>query len=178
MFKNFLGNPIEQKNIQKIMQPSYIKNDGTKVYEKDEPYGHVVYEISPDKFYISRVYNNKEQLIFEYARHKNLETGRQYDEFDRVAYRLDIVYDENNKEAMRSEDSYTYHDNGNKKSETVKELPGNLSKVSNFDENGKLTEMYELRGSVKTWFDEQGKPIKREIDRGSGGIITEDLRKG
>lgn len=30
-------------------------------------------------------------------------------------------------------------------------------------------------GSCKTWFDINDKPIKRQIDRGSGGIITEDL---
>ena len=35
--------------------------------------------------------------------------------------------------------------------------------------------MYEQRGSVKIWYDDKGKPVKREIDRGSGGIITEDL---
>ena len=50
-------------------------------------------------------------------------------------------------------------------------------KMYKFDENGTLAEMYEQRGSVKTWFDKDGKPIKREIDRGSGGIITEDLTK-
>ena len=42
--------------------------------------------------------------------------------------------------------------------------------------NPKEIEKIEERGTVKTWFDENDKPIKREIDRGSGGIITQDLR--
>ena len=44
-----------------------------------------------------------------------------------------------------------------------------------FDETGKRTEKIVERGTVKTYYDENDKPIKREIDRGSGGIITENL---
>ena len=45
-----------------------------------------------------------------------------------------------------------------------------------YEESGKRIEKIVERGAVKTWYDENDKPIKREIDRGSGGIITEDLR--
>lgn len=176
MFKNFFVNPMEQQNNAKQMLPSYVKEDGTKVYEKDDASGHIVCEVSPDKVYISRTYNHSGQLISEYARDRNLEIGRQYDEFDRIAYQIDIVYDENNVQAIKKEYSFTYYDSGIKKSESVTKYPEDITNVSMFDENGKVTESYEQRGSVKTWFDENGKPVKREIDRGSGGIITEDLR--
>ena len=175
MFKNFFANPMEQKNIQKQMLPSYVKEDGTKVYEKDDPVGRIVCEVSPDKVYISRTYNHKGQLISEYARDRNLEIGRQYDEFDRISCQVDIVYDENNVQAIKKEYTFSYYDSGVKKSESVTEYPADITNVSMFDEQGNLIEKYEQRGSVKTWFDNQGKPIKREIDRGSGGIITEDL---
>ena len=176
MFKNFFVNPLEQQNNQNQLLPSYVKEDGTKVYEKDDPVGRIVYEVSPDKVYISRTYNHSGQLIAEYARNKNLEIGRQYDEFDRIAFQIDIVYDEHNVQAMKKEYSYTYYDNGQKKTESVTKFPEDVTNVSMFDEQGKLTASYEQRGTVKTWFDENGKPVKREIDRGSGGIITEDLR--
>ena len=176
MFKNFFVNPLEQQNTEKPLLPSYVKEDGTKVYEKDDPVGHIVYEISPDKVYISRIYNHSGQLISEYARDRNLEIGRQYDEYDRIAFQVNIVYDENNVQAMRKEYTYTYYDSGVKKSESVTKFPEDITNVSMFDEDGKLTASYEQRGSVKIWFDENGKPVKREIDRGSGGIITEDLQ--
>lgn len=177
MFENFFANPLNSNKKTPQMLPSYIKEDGTKVYEKDDQVGHIVYEISPDNVYISRIYNHKGQLTNEYARHKNLEIGRQYDEADRIVNQIDIVYDENNVQAMKKEYEYSYYDNGVKKTESVKEYPADIMKMYKFDENGTLTEMYEQRGSVKTWFDKDGKPIKREIDRGSGGIITEDLTK-
>ncbi len=175
MFKNFFVNPFEHKEISNVMTPSYVKEDGTKVYEKKESYGHVVYEVSPNKVYIARTYSQAGHIMSEYARDKNLEIGRQYDESERISAQIDIVYDENNKQAMRKEYSYTYYDNGSKKSEKVTEFPEDITKVSLFDEKGNVTEMYEQRGSVKIWYDDKGKPVKREIDRGSGGIITEDL---
>ena len=42
MFKNFFVNPMEQQNNAKQMLPSYVKEDGTKVYEKDDASGHIV----------------------------------------------------------------------------------------------------------------------------------------
>ena len=176
MFKNFFKNPIEQDKKNNRMVPSYIKPDGTKVYEQENEYGTVVYEVCPNHTYISRTYTKSGQLVCEYARKNNLELARNYDEADRIVAQIDVVYDEHNVEAMRTESTFTYYDNGVKASETIKEQPSGLTKVSNFDETGKPVERYEIRGTVKTWFDENNKPIKREIDRGSGGIITEDLR--
>ena len=62
------------------------------------------------------------------------------------------------------------------KSETFKTFPEEVFVITNFDESGEKIEKIEKRGSVTTWFDKNDKPIKREIDRGSGGIITEDLQ--
>ncbi len=176
MFKNFFVNPLEQENKKNLNAPSYIKEDGTKVYEKDMPFGSFVYEICPDKAFLSRRYDKKGNLLSDYARSKNFEIGRIYDEMQRLVYKFDAVYDENNKLGLKNEYSYLYYDNGAKKTETLKVFPAEIVTVTNFDENGKFKEKYEERGSVKTWFDESGKPIKRQIDRGSGGIIEQDLR--
>ena len=54
-------------------------------------------------------------------------------------------------------------------------MPGDIKTEIFFDTTGKKTKKIETRGAIKTLFDENDKPIKRQIDRGSGGIIEEDL---
>ena len=176
MFKKFFENPLKQKSKTLGLQPSYIKDDGTKVYEKDESYGHVVNEVCPDGAFLSNIFSEKGRIISSYARQKNLEIGSFYDEFGKEVYKFESVYDEHKKLAIKKEYNYEYYDNGKMKSETFKTFPEEVFVITNFDESGEKIEKIEKRGSVTTWFDKNDKPIKREIDRGSGGIITEDLQ--
>jgi len=156
--------------------PKYIKPDGTKVIEKDSPLGgKSIYEIAPDGVVICRTYNKSDKLILDYIRRLNLEIGHMYDEFQKVIYEFNAVYDENNKLALNKEIGYEYYDNGVKSKETIITTPGNVKTELHYDEQGQYVEKLEYRGSVTTWYDKNDKPYKREIDRGSGGIIKEDL---
>ncbi len=156
--------------------PKYVKSDGTKVIEKDSPLGgKAVYEIAPDGVVICRTYDKSNKLILDYIRKLNFEIGHVYDEFQNVIYEFNAVYDENNKLARNKEVGYEYHDNGKKLKETIILTPGNIKTELLYDKQGNYSGKIEYRGSVTTWFNKDDKPYKREIDRGSGGIITENL---
>lgn len=157
------------------MAPKYIKPDGTKVIEQYDEFGKTVYEISPKGLLISRRYIGEDILIMDYARRANLEIGHKYDEDGRVIYEFNFLYDEHNVLARKNEIEFKYHDNGKKSQETIINTPGNIKIVIKYDETGTRLEKVEHRGSVKTYYDKNDKPFKREIDRGSGGIITEEL---
>lgn len=178
LIMNFFVNPLDKdknnKNIDALV-PTYIKPDGTKVIERQEELGHSVYEISPDGTVIMRGYNNHDIMICDYVRSRNLEIGHQYDNTGKMFYEYNNLYDEHNELAKKIERNYTYHDNGKKSSETTNLSPSNIKTIIKYDINENRIEKTEQRGAVKTWFDTNDKPIKREIDRGSGGIITEDL---
>lgn len=177
MYKSFFINPFEKKPNQDPMAPTYIKPDGTQVIEKEDEFGKTVYEKCPDGALISRSYNKKGKLLLDFARNLNFEIGHQYDEFGNTIYKYDSVYDENNVLAMKNEYDIEYYDNGKKKLEVITSFPENTTTYIQYDENEKRIEKIVERGTVKTYYDEKDVPIKREIDRGSGGIITEDLRK-
>ncbi|CDE62198.1 unknown [Fusobacterium sp. CAG:439] len=176
MVKNFFVNPFEKKENNDPMAPSYIKPDGTKVIEKQEGLGLNVYEKCPDGALIFRSYDKQNRLVLDFARDRNFEIGNQYDDAGNVIYKYESVYDENNKLAIKKEYDIEYYDNNTKKSEIITVFPNEFTTYIHYDESGKRVEKIEERGTVKTFFDENDKPIKREIDRGSGGIITEDLR--
>lgn len=176
-FKNFFNpfNFLKKDEKKDQMIPKYIKPDGTKVIEQQSPLGLTVYEISPDCTVISRTYDKSDKLILDYIRRRNLEIGHQYDEFGKVIYEFDNLYDETNTLAKKTEFYFEYYDEGGKSKETTVVTPGDIKTEIMYNKEGKQTEKIEYKGSVKTWFDENNKPIKREIDRGSGGIIQEDL---
>ena len=176
MYKSFFVNPFEKKPDKDPMAPSYIKPDGTQVIEKEEVTGKTVYEKCPDGALIFRSYNKQGKLWLDFARNLNFEIGHRYDEDGNMVYKYDSVYDENNVLAMKNEYDIEYYDNGKKKLEVVTSFPNNTTTYIQYDVNEKRSEKIVERGTVKTYYDENDKPIKREIDRGSGGIITEDLR--
>ncbi len=177
LIMNFFVNPLDKDNNKnnEALIPTYVKPDGTKVFEKKEKLGHSVYEVSTDGTVIMRGYNSGNVMICDYVRSKNLEIGHQYDNTGKMFYEYNNLYDENNNLAKKYEKNYTYHDNGKKSSETTNVIPGDVKTVIKYDINEERIEKTEQRGAVKTWFDINDKPIKREINRGSGGIITEDL---
>lgn len=157
------------------MAPKYIKPDGTQVIEQDTEYGKVVYEKCPDCTLISRSYDKSDNKILDYIRKRNLEIGHKYDEYGVMIYEFNALYDEHNKLAKKTEIEYEYHSNGVKSREISVVTPGEIKTETKYDENGLFVEKIEHRGSVKTFYDKNNKPFKREIDRGSGGIITEEF---
>lgn len=179
MKKNFFVNPLaQQQQQQDPMRPTYIKPDGTKVIEKKEIYGKIVYEVCPDGALLFRSYNTMDVMTLDYARDRNYEIGHRYDEYGNMIYKFDAAYDEHNKLAIKNEYDYDYYDDGTKKTEIITKFPSGITTYMSYDEKGNRTEKIEERGAVKTWFDINDKPFKREIDRGSGGIITQDLTQG
>lgn len=159
-----------QKNV-----PKYVKPDGTKVYEEQTPLGRTVYEVSPDCTVICMTYDKSDKLILDWIRRRNLEIGRTYDEYGKIVYEFNSLYEKDNTLAKKTEISYEYYDEGQKSKEIIIIMPSEIKTEINYDKEGKVTEKIEIRGSVKTYFNAEGKPFKREIDRGSGGIITENL---
>ena len=164
------------KNIQQSnVTPKYIKPDGTKVFEEDTPAGKIVYEAMPNGTLMSMTYDKNGVLIMDYARRVNYEIGHIYDELGKKVYEFNNYYDENNTFVRKNEIGYDYYDEGEMSRETIISTPGDVRIEISYDREGNQTEKVEIKGSVKTWFDVNGKPIKRQIDRGSGGIITENL---
>lgn len=176
-FKNFLQSfGFAPKKVEPDpMAPSYIKEDGTKVVEQVSENGKVVYEISPNGLLISRSYTKDDKLYFDYARKANYEIGHSYDQDGRVICEVNSLYNEHNKLVKKTEIEFKYHDNGAKSQEISTVTPGNSKVEIHYDEKGELLEKIVHQGTVKTWYDKNNKPFKREIDRGSGGIITENL---
>ncbi len=175
MAKNFFQNPFEKKENKDTDTPSYIKPDGTQVFEKESDTGKIVYEKCPDGALLFRSYNKKGQILMNFGRDKNYEAGERYDEFGNAIYKYESVYNEHNVLAIKKEYDIDYYDNKQKKSEIITSYPEGITTYLQYDQQGKRIEKIVERGTVKTWYDENDKPIKREIDRGSGGIITEDL---
>ena len=167
---------IIKKTIPKDpMAPKYIKPDGTKVIEQENEFGLTVYEMCPDCTLISRTYDKQDRLFVDYIRRRNLEIGHRYDEYGNKVYEFNSLYDEHNVLARKTEIEFEYHDNGNISREYQVVSDSQIQTEILYDEKGNRTAKIEYRGSVKTYFDENDKPFKREIDRGSGGIITEEL---
>ncbi len=166
---------LKKKQPTDPMAPKYVKPDGTKIIEQDCEIGKAVYQISPDATLVCHTYDHDNSLVLDYIRKLNIEIGRTYDEYGRITFEFESVYDEHNKLAKRTETQIFYHDNNNKSKEIIIKYPGEFKYEKHYDENGKFTESVEIRGAVKTWFDPNGKPFKRETDKGSGGIVTENL---
>ena len=175
MKKNLFINPFEKQPEQDPMAPTYIKPDGTKVIEQKNEFGLTVYELCPDTALIMRSYDNNNKLVVDYMRHKNFEVGHNFDEFGNIIYQFESAYDEHNKLVRKNEYDIEYYDNGKKKAEIITTFPNQTKTYLQYDINGKRTEKIIERGTVKTWYDENDKAFKREINRGSGGNITEEL---
>lgn len=174
--KYFFVNPFEKQKENDPLLPKYTKPDGTQVFEIPENFGLRVLEKNLKKgLLIMRCYDKQDRLWLDYGRSGNFEVGHHYDEFGNMDYKYESVYDEHNVLAMKTEYDMDYYDNGVKKAEVVTTLDGHITMYYQYDKTGKRTEKIEERGTVKTYFDENDKPFKREIDRGSGGIITENL---
>lgn len=168
---------IIKKTVEKDpMAPKYVKPDGTKVIEKEDEFGLTVYEICPDCTLISRTYDKQDRIFVDYIRKRNLEIGHRYDEFGQIIYEFNSLYDENNVLARKTEIEFEYHDNGTKSREFKKVSDSQIQTEIFYDELGNRTSKIEHRGAVKTYFDKNDKPFKREIDRGSGGIVTEEIQ--
>ncbi len=168
---------IIKKTVEKDpMAPKYVKPDGTKVIEKEDEFGLTVYEICPDCTLISRTYDKQDRIFVDYIRRRNLEIGHRYDEFGQIIYEFNSLYDENNVLARKTEIEFEYHDNGTKSREFKKVSDSQIQTEIFYDELGNRTSKIEHRGAVKTYFDKNDKPFKREIDRGSGGIVTEEIQ--
>ena len=167
---------LRKKTQKDELKPKYVKPDGTKVIEEESFFGKTIYEIKPNGLLISMTYDKNDKIVLDYARRTNLEIGHMYDEYGKMIYEFNSLYDEKNILAKKTEIEYDYYDEGGKSKETVLVTPGDITTEITYDKSGKQIEKIEVRGSVKTWFDETDKPIKREIDRGSGGIIKEDLQ--
>ena len=167
---------IIKKTIPKDpMAPKYIKPDGTKVIEQENEFGLTVYEMCPDCTLISRTYDKQDRLFVDYIRRRNLEIGHRYDEYGNKVYEFNSLYDEHNVLARKIEIEFEYYDNGIISREYQVVSDSQIQTELLYDEKGNRTAKIEYRGTVKTYFDENDKPFKREIDRGSGGIITEEL---
>ena len=168
---------IKKKVDEDPFAPTRVKPDGTKVIEQNSEYGSIVYEIKTNGTVICMIYNKDDKIVFDWARRVNFEIGHAYDDFGKIAYEFNSYYyeDDFKKLKRKTENLYEYHDNGEKSLETILVTPGDIKTEIKYDEQGKQVEKTELRGSVKTFFDADNKPFKREIDRGSGGIITENL---
>lgn len=160
------------------MQPAsktHIRSDGTKVTEMQESDGVTVTEIHKDGTVVVLNFDMKNTLRQDYSRRLNVEIVHHYDETSLMTDESMNVYDENNKLKIKVEKIYQYHDNKNKKSEIIIDSSKDLKTHINFDENGIMKEKIVQQGTVKTWYNADGKPVKRELDRGSGGKIIEDL---
>lgn len=176
-FKSFIqsfGNFKKQED-KDPMAPSYIKADGTKVVEQVSELGKTVYEINPKGLLISRSYTPDGRLYFDYGRRANYEIGHSYDESGKVVIEIYSLYNEHNVMVRKTQTEFEYYDDGVKSRELITVVPSGIKTEILYDEKGERKEKIIYQGSVKTWYDNNDKPIKRQIDRGSGGIITEDL---
>lgn len=170
-------NFIKKQEPKNPLEPTRIKSDGTKVIEQDGLFGKNVYEIKKNGLVLCMTYNKDDKLIMDWARRVNLEIGHVYDEYGKMIYEFNSYYDEKDfsKLVRKTETQYGYDDSGVKNLATTIVTPGDIKTEIKYDKEGKQAEKIEYRGSVKTYFDSNNKPFKREIDRGSGGIITENL---
>lgn len=176
-FKNFMNilGLIQKQPEKDPMEPKYIKPDGTKVIEQKNDFGTVVYEICPNKTLISRTYTNEGVLFVDYIRRGKVELGHAYNENGDMHYKYESVYDNKNNLVEKIETEYNYHENGVMSREYIKKSTSIIHTEILYDEDGNRTEKIEHNGTVKTYFDNNDKPYKRVIDRGAGGIISEDL---
>lgn len=157
-------------------EPKFVKPDGTKIYEFQNSDGNlVVQEILPKQMMIMRYYDSQGHVYLDYIRKGGNEIGHVYSPDNKVMYEYSAAYNSSNVVVVKNEKVYTYHDNDVKSKEIEFLFPKNISIEISYDEKGKQIEKFEQKGSVKTYFDINDKPVKRVIDRGSGIIITEDL---
>lgn len=174
-FKNFMNMFSKKEPEKKSLVPSYIKPGGTKVYEMVSESGKTVYEINSSGLVISRTYTPDNKLIFDYGRRANYEIGHKYDNDGRLVCEMNCLYNEHNVQVRNTQIDYEYYDNGVKSREVSTVMPSDVKTEILYDENGNRKEKIVYQGSIKTWYDNNDKPFKRQIDRGSGIIITEDL---
>ncbi len=160
-----------------LSKKTYIKPDGTKVTEEKKGDWTSVIEVCPDGVVIGRFYDKNSTLRQDYIRRLNVELVHHYDETGVMTDELTNLYDEHNVLAKQIEKVYEYFDNGKKSLVEILESPSDVKTTIKYNENEEQVEKYIQRGTMTTWYDKDDRPIKRQIDRGSGGVITEDLTK-
>lgn len=132
-------------------------------------------KLVPNGTVIARFYDIKEVLRQDYIRRFKVELVHHYDELGVMTDELMNVYDNDLKMVKQTEKVYEYYDNGQKSLEEILDSPDDIKTIIKYNEKGEQIEKTVQRGTMKTWYDLNDKPIKREINRGSGGVITEDL---
>lgn len=177
MFGNLFSNPLKKsEEIKKEMKPIYVKKDGTKVYETKNEFGTMVWQMNSDGVFIMHGYNDEEKIICDLVRKFNFEVGHEFNELEKVSHEFTNLYDEKNEKLIKKIDIYfNYHSNGKISSKIEINETTQVKTIINFNENEEQIEKIIERGTVKTYYDKDDKPYKREIDKGSGGIITEEL---
>lgn len=160
-----------------LNKKTYVKPDGTKVTEEKGNDSTSVIEVCPDGVVIARFYDKNDTLRQDYIRRLNVELVHHYDEYGIMTDELTNLYDEHNVLAKQIEKVYEYYDNGKKSLVEMLESPSDVKTTIKYNEKEEQIEKYIQRGTMTTWYDINDKPIKRQIDRGSGGVITEDLTK-
>ena len=145
---------------------AYAFNDGTRTVREDRADG--------SRFF--QYYGSDGKLQRDSHEGTEIETSHAYDKDGRI-----IGEGLNNTKENTSEyKNYKYHDNG-QLSEIVdsnyENFHVNNETTTRYDENGAQTEKFEQKGAVKTYYDADNKPIRRETDKGQGNIETEDLTK-
>lgn len=173
------GNSFNYSNFNN-QQPKvvnqYKTDNGAVVTEQVLPNGYrSVGQKNSDGTFETKVYDNSGKLKSTFQRNGNIETGQDYDSDGRVKFQSNVETEKGDITKIINAEytSYEYNDNNTLKS-TTEEING-VKTTTNFDENGGFIEKYERKGAVTTWFDNDGKPIKRETDKGQGIVETENL---
>ncbi|MFI3300186.1 MAG: hypothetical protein R3Y28_02075 [Candidatus Gastranaerophilales bacterium] len=162
-------------NNPKPLNRAYVTRDGVRVTEVENDFGKTVMELFPDGVLISRLYDKKNVVRQDYIRKRNLELVHRYDEGNVKIVEIMKLYDEHNNLARTVEKMFQYHDNGKKMSEVSTEIPSGIKTFIQYNESEVIIEKIVQRGSVKTFYNAEDKPFRREIDRGTGGIVFEDI---
>ena len=164
-----------QKQVEESNESSFIKPNGTIVTEIKTPDGLIVQEKSPNKSFIVRCYNSENEVYMDYIRKGHFEIGHCYAD-NLIIYEYDCAYNNQNQIMVKNEKQYFYNNDNQKIYEIQFQFPKNTRIEFKYDETGNILEKIDVKGAVKTYLDPlTDKPIKRVIDRGSGGLITEDI---
>ena len=150
--------------------------DGTteKFTEFFYPNGSIIME-DVENGSIKKQYDQYGNLITTLETAPGWMRNRKFDEDGRIIEENEINHEDNTKITSSVKAKYAYHHNNNISQIDYSFHPEGTKMTMRFDADGNFIEKFEKKASVTTWFDEAGKPIRRQVDKGQGYIVTEEL---
>ncbi|MDR1327582.1 MAG: hypothetical protein LBJ74_04170 [Heliobacteriaceae bacterium] len=171
------GTKITELSDEKSRLVTIENPDGTTEKFTEFFYGNgsIIMEDTENGGNIKKQYDAYGNLVMTLESAPGWMRNRKLDEDGRIIEENEVNHENHEKVTASVKKKYAYHHNDNISQVDYSFRPEGTKVTMRFDADGNFIEKFEKKAAVTTWFDETDKPIRRQIDKGQGYIVTEEL---